>query len=128
METKQWICQIHKSVQTGETPCPQCMVDYENAPDVSMMTQGERIAEFDKWRAHGQVSIPFELIKKRISELIGRPVPTHEMGSWGMEQLSREIRSGIHPETVEETVPPEMRDKFEIFDVRDPSDEGFSDN
>src|SRR5688500_9429688 len=59
--------------------CPTCTTEGEHRRDVAGMTPEERLEEFRSW---GDVlEIDFAKVHKRIEELVGRPVWTHELGT-----------------------------------------------
>jgi len=55
------------------------------------MTPEERVAEFEMWE--GPLEIPIRMLHKRLEELVGRPIWTHELGTDGCELLKAEILS-----------------------------------
>ena len=71
-----------------EGECPACLEFYEARPDPSTMTPDERVKEFDSWQ---WLEITFDKIHKRLEELVGRPVWTHEFGL-GWDGLREEAR------------------------------------
>jgi hypothetical protein len=66
------------------------MEAFENRRDASTMTPEERASEFEWWGS--MLTIPFSDLHKRIEELAGRSVWTHELAN--PEQIIAEIRSG----------------------------------
>jgi len=75
--------------------CPVCTEEWESRRDAAEMTPEERWAEFESW---GPIlEIDFSKLHKRIEELVGRPVFTHELGTSGVPYLKYEILSGEHP-------------------------------
>ena len=81
--------------------CPACAEWFETRPDAAAMTPDERVAEFESWRV---CEIDFNKIHRRIEELVGRPVWTHEIGlnRAGLREEAR-VRTGELP-TVEKLV------------------------
>ena len=72
------------------------------ARPVSDMTRDERVAEFQHWTGTDTVlTVEFSKWHKRIEELVGRPVWTHELGTQGCEWLLEEVRSGKNPDDLE---------------------------
>lgn len=73
--------------------CPNCLKEFENRKDVKDMTIEERVKEFESWR-YGEIYL--DKIIDRLSELVGRPIFTHEIGlCWN--ELKEEIRTGNQP-------------------------------
>lgn len=85
---KVYICDKHGKPQ--ESFCPDCMEAFENRRDASTMTPEERASEFEWWGS--MLTIPFSDLHKRIEELAGRSVWTHELAN--PEQIIAAIRSG----------------------------------
>jgi len=54
------------------------------------MSQEAKAVELEQWM--GPLEVPFDLLHKRIEELAGRPVWTHELGSPAL--IAAEIRGG----------------------------------
>lgn len=75
--------------------CPTCTAEWDGRPDATTMTPEERLAEFRSWG--GILEIDWPKVHKRIEELVGRPVWTHEMGTSGLPYLEHEILTGQHP-------------------------------
>jgi len=75
--------------------CPTCTVEWENRRDAVDMTPEERLAEFRSWG--GTLEIDWPKVHKRVEELVGRPVFTHELGTAGVPYLEHEILTGQHP-------------------------------
>lgn len=75
------------------TACPRCTEEWENRRDAAEMTADERLAEFQSWRP--VLEIDFDKLHKRIEELVGRPVWTHELAR--PELLDHEIATGEQP-------------------------------
>jgi hypothetical protein len=59
------------------------------------MSVAERQAEFDRY--DGPLTVPFNLLHRRVEALVGRPVLTHEFASTVWGQLRDEIVTGEHP-------------------------------
>lgn len=71
-----------------EEECPTCCEWYEQRPDpATEMTPEERVQEVRSWKI---CEISFGKIQKRIEELVGRSVWTHEMVDF--EGLAEEAR------------------------------------
>lgn len=86
-----WTCERHDTTQPdGKTFCQPCMEAFEARKYVAEMTVEERIAELQA--LENQLTIPFDNLHQRITELMGRPVWTHELAD--PEQLYEEIREG----------------------------------
>lgn len=108
--------------------CPICTDELKYAKPVDMMTPQERLTEFDSW--FGVLETEFGTMYERLEHLVGRGIYTQEF-AYGKESMRREILNGKHPETIEDTMkgmPQEVKDKFIVHDMRDPSTEGFSEN
>ena len=84
-------CHIHETSCEDNQSCPDCVESYEALPDADTMTGDERATELEAWC--GPLEIEFSLVHKRIQELVGRPVWTHEMGTSGMPRLMEEART-----------------------------------
>jgi hypothetical protein len=84
-----YCCDKHgTAVLVGEA-CPDCMEAFANRRDPSTMTAEERASEFEWW---GDIlTIPFNDLHKRIEELAGRSVWTHELAN--PKLIIQEIRS-----------------------------------
>ena len=78
--------------------CPEC-VEIMTKPVVGM-TGEERAAELEHW-GDTVLTVEFDKLHKRIEELVGRPVWTHELGSAGWAHLVREARTQEHPMDLE---------------------------
>lgn len=83
-------CPFHKA-DVHDGPCPECDTEYETRRDVLLMTSQERADELEKW-FDNILTIDFSKLHKRIEELVGRPVWTHEMGD--PHVLVREVLLG----------------------------------
>lgn len=88
MSDKKRIC--HMCGDECVSYCDRCVEAFETRTPVSKMTVDQRIAELVA--LSGPVEIPFPSIHKRIEELVGRPVWTHELGYF--DSLVAEVRSG----------------------------------
>jgi ferredoxin len=73
--------------------CPTCTAEWEDRSDAASMSPEERVAEFESWGS--VLEIDFPKLHKRIEELVGRPVWTHELAR--PELLRHEILTGDHP-------------------------------
>lgn len=93
--------------------CPTCVAAFPHRRDAATMAPEERLAEFDQ---HRILEIPFDLLHRRIEELVGRPVWTHELASRNIERLRTEILSGEQPTMAQivEKGPAEKRVVVEI--------------
>jgi hypothetical protein len=78
--------------------CPGC-VQMMQRP-VESMTGDERAAELEHW-GYLVLTVEFPTLHKRIEELVGRPVWTHEMGTQLWPNLVAEARSQQHPADLE---------------------------
>lgn len=76
--------------------CPGCIADADG-PDPATMTGDERAAEVLRW-LHGPMTIDMDLLHKRIEQLVGRPVWTHEMAT---DRIAEEARTWQHPADLE---------------------------
>lgn len=88
-----------------ESYCEVCVLAFEKRRPVNEMSVEERVAELNQWG--GPVEIPFPSIHRRIEELMGRPVWTHEMAFF--DSLVAELRAGV-PANIADViakVPPE---------------------
>lgn len=89
-----YTCPNHQRVLSDV--CPDCAEAFAHRRDPDTMTGDERAAEFDFW---GPIcTIPFGDIHQRLSELVGRPVFTHELaGDAACRKLQEEARTRVHP-------------------------------
>lgn len=101
-------CTICGTKVENHEPCPQCS-DESKWPDVSKMTGEERLAEFNRWG--DTLEISFTQFHKRINQIFGRGVFTHEMVISNMTNLRTELLLGIHPsmDDIIEMIPVEKR-------------------
>ncbi len=85
--------------------CDRCFEAFETRTPAGEMSADERANELIAWG--GPVEIPFPSIHKRIGELVGRPVWTHELAYF--DALVAEVRSGNRASFAEVVgkVPPE---------------------
>lgn len=90
--TETWTCNRHLLTLPRENceGCPTCLDELEYATDPEAMTGYERAAEIERWAE--QLTVPFDVLHRRIEALVGRPVWTHELGSVGLERLMAEAR------------------------------------
>ena len=113
-----------------EEYCQYCIKAFENRRPVEGMTTQEKLDCFDWWCTHNRTDIPFELIARRFDELLGRKVyPMPEMATSNLPLLRKEIETGKKLQFVDEIAakfPPHVQ--VITHDLRDPSDEGFSEN
>lgn len=95
-------CRVHQvEIRTDGNGCELCIAAFPLREHAEAMTPDERVAELE--RLCGQVTMPVRMIFQRISELVGRPVYTHEI-ALAFDQLREEAwsRTGEMPD--EETV------------------------
>lgn len=78
--------------------CRECASIMER--DVVGMTGDERADELEHW-GNTVLTVEFDKLHKRIEELVGRPVWTHELGTDGFANLLREARTWEHPPDLE---------------------------
>lgn len=84
------ICHFCQSEVPSRQSCRACETAFPNRRPVNEMTAQERAQELLAWG--GVVEIPFHLVHKRIEELVGRSVWTHEMAQ--LDMLVDEILAG----------------------------------
>ena len=77
--------------------CPECLALFEI--DAESMTGDERAAAMEA--LDGPLTVEFGKLHKRIEQLVGRPVWTHEMGSQLWPTLVEEARTRRHPADLE---------------------------
>ena len=94
------------------TWCPKCVADFENRQAAEEMTPEERVSEFEMWE--GPLEIPIRMLHKRLEELVGRPIWTHELGTEGCEPLKAEILDS-HPATMSDVLNKIPKDKDVIL-------------
>jgi hypothetical protein len=86
----EWTCLYHGGQYfAGDVSCPECVAALSK--DVSVMDPGERAAEV-RWWAENVLTVPFADLHKRIEDLVGRPVWTHELAN--PDLLAKEIETG----------------------------------
>lgn len=102
-----YTCEIHPDqvmpVGKAEDPrcsCPKCIAGFETRRKAETMTGAERAAEIDQL-VHAKLSQPFPNIHKRVEELVGRPVYTHEF-VLNFDGLLAEARGEREHATIEE--------------------------
>lgn len=78
--------------------CPECVAVMQRP--VSEMTGDARAAELEHWGSI-VLTVEFSDLHKRIEELVGRPVWTHELGTDRFANLLREARTWEHPPDLE---------------------------
>jgi hypothetical protein len=93
MPTKPYVCDKHGSVHRRGDWCPDCVQAFANRRSPDTMTGEERAAEFRWWGTI--VTIPWEDLNQRFSELVGRRIWTHEYATPAV--LIDEARTGTHP-------------------------------
>lgn len=77
---KSFMCPHHATmVAVGSDGCAACIIHYVDAPDAETMSPDDRMAEMRDW-CGGILTVEFSLVHKRIEQLVGRSVWTHEMG------------------------------------------------
>jgi hypothetical protein len=86
-----YTCTYHPERGVIDEYCPLCIQEHEERRNAESMTGDERAAEVARLFS-GVLSRPFEMIHKRIQELVGRPVWTHELGLRA-DELIEEARS-----------------------------------
>lgn len=79
-----------------EGECPVCAAAWEKRRPADEMSPEERVAALDALPE--KLEIEFSKIHRRVEELVGRPVFTHEMGTQGMAYLRHEILTGHKPD------------------------------
>ena len=70
--------------------CPVCSSEFESRRPASEMSAEERVREYRSW---GVCEIEFSKIHRRIEELVGRSVYTHELAF--PDALVAEIERGV---------------------------------
>ncbi len=105
--TKKWRT-CHICGERCDSWCPICTANFENRRDAEAMTGDERAAEMELW--FGPLEVEFDLVHKRLEELVGRPVWTHELGlnSEGLIEESRTRKAATFQEVID-LIPPEKR-------------------
>ena len=96
-------CERHAGVmiETGSAEgCAGCLAMLDR--DRDDMTGDERAEELKGWLSK-LMSIPFSLMHKRIEELVGRPVWTHELGL-ATERLIEEARGARTLTSIDEVI------------------------
>lgn len=98
----------HICGETCDSWCPTCTANFESRRDAEAMTGDERAAELEL--LFGPLEIKFDLLHKRIEELVGRSVWTHEMGlnHLGLVEEAR-TRKAATLQEVMDLIPPEKR-------------------
>lgn len=82
-------CHLCATVVGSQENCPTCTAAFEHRRDAATMSVEERALEFEAWC--GVLEIDFGLVHKRLEELAGRPVWTHELAH--PEEIVAEIRA-----------------------------------
>lgn len=91
------------------------MAAFDSRRAVATMSPSERATELQLWS--GPVEIPFRQIHRRIEELVGRPVWTHEMaGRQGFGALENEIMAG-EPATMGDIVAKVPSEKLIVVEL-----------
>lgn len=106
METR--VCHFCNAIISKKDYCIDCVDNWYLRLATETMTPDEREQEFRSF--DGPMEVPFELYHKRIEQLVGRPIWTHEIGlNW--EGLCKECRWENRPATMNEilTLIPEDR-------------------
>jgi hypothetical protein len=88
---KAYTCGFHPERGEQADFCPACIQEHETRLSAESMTGDERAAELSALLDR-PLSRPFDLIHKRIEELAGRSVWTHEIGL-NSEGLVEEARN-----------------------------------
>ena len=86
---KNAVCPDHGSALPPA--CPEC--EQMMARPVEEMSHDERADELQHW-SDTVLTVEFPKLHKRIEQLVGRPVWTHEVGTDGMNWLLEEARTG----------------------------------
>lgn len=92
-------CDTHGAECEYGLSCPQCVAEFENRRPADQMTGEEKVAEFRRWF---QVTIPFEDIKARYREILGRDFYTTEL--LDKDRIEAELLSGNTPSEEEQIV------------------------
>lgn len=75
-----WVCPVHNISLDESVFCPRCINIFNNAKDPTEMTNQQKRDEIYYWTVTQPIlTVPFNTLKKRFSELVGRPLLTHEM-------------------------------------------------
>lgn len=93
MASTTYTCDKHQTVHQSGEFCPDCAEAFANRRDPDTMTGEERAAELRWWR--DILTIPFGGLRQRYTELVGRPISTHEFVN--VESLIEESRTRTHP-------------------------------
>jgi hypothetical protein len=92
---KTFTCPFHGGEFTQEQSCPDCFdIMQGDVPE----SAHERSEELQKW-ADNVLTVDFSILHKRIEELVGRPVWTHELAD--IESLRKEIEKGKRASFIE---------------------------
>ncbi len=91
--SEQRICTICDTAVEGRQPCPYCS-DETNWRDVSAMSGEEKIQELERWMT---LQVEMHLLYKRLHQIFGRYVATHELTSTNKIHLHAELVTGIQP-------------------------------
>ncbi len=111
-------CHICHTVVPAKEFCSNCIENFKHCRRADEMLDEER--EIEMRLLEGPLEIPFNLLHKRIEELVGRPVWTHEMGlNW--EGLVAEASHRDHP-TFQEVVELIPKNKRLVVNPEDPED------
>lgn len=88
----------HKGILAYDA-CPHCTEWIQNLPNPLTMGYEARIEELEDWvsEAKAVAETEFTHIKKRISDLVGRPVYTTELATSALQYLVAELRGQIPP-------------------------------
>lgn len=87
MKFEPFTCNQHNQLVEDERGCLACLAEWENLSDPADMAPEDRMDEFD--RLCGQLTIPVDMVHRRIEALVGRPVFLHEI-PLAYEQLRTE--------------------------------------
>lgn len=85
------ICTICEMEVSGRAPCPACSNE-STWRDVSVMTPAEKVTEYERWTEVRQVEWP--LVYRRMRQLFGRSVLTHELAESNRAVLTAELMVG----------------------------------
>lgn len=96
---KEWTCPKHDTKQLSV--CIKCQREFKYRTPAEQMTVEERALALEAIPVI--LTIKFSDLHKRIEELVGRPVWTHELGTGGIESLVKELRSQ-RPATIDDVM------------------------
>lgn len=79
---------VDEAVAFDGDGCPQCLAWFAAPPDPVTMTPEEREAEME--RHGGTLTVPFDVVHRRVEQLLGRTVQAFEFAD--LPRLRREAR------------------------------------